>query len=347
MPALDTNVLVRYIVQDDPSQLAAAKHLISRCVAEGSTLFIPVTVVLEMEWVLRSSFALSKDDVLMTLSSLISAAELTFESERALEVALQLFREGSADFADRLHVGLAMQAGEQPLRTFDEGAAKVSGAQLLAKAGTAVNPSRTDSATARRHVDCRDPSSHAARFTREGARSTSAMEDGLMLLEREARRHQTTQLAQAPGHVVDAATPPALEVILGSSGSGMPSLETWLARRPNSVSWSVNCGIDWPAFWRWRDRPPVIRTGQLQVSRRQLTAAEIVWLASTPPAPDPEPAPPPPAPVPIAEAPPPAAALPRQEPQVAPDVVVEPAPATRAAPRRPRPPSGSSPAATR
>ena len=133
MPALDTNVLVRYIVQDDLSQLALAKRLINRAIAEGSTLLVPVTVVLELAWVLRASFAFGKDDVLMTLSSLFSAAELTFESERALEVALQLFRKGSADFADCLHVALATQAGALPLWTFDKGAAKVSGAQLLAR----------------------------------------------------------------------------------------------------------------------------------------------------------------------------------------------------------------------
>ena len=133
MPALDTNVLVRYVVQDDSSQLAAAQRLIGRCVAEGSTLFVPVTVVLELEWVLRSYFAFGNADVLMALSSLFSAAELTIESERALEVALQLYRKGSADFADCLHVALATQAGEQPLWTFYKGAAKVSGAQLLAK----------------------------------------------------------------------------------------------------------------------------------------------------------------------------------------------------------------------
>lgn len=133
MPALDTNVLVRYVVEDDVAQLAAAKRLISRCVGEGLTLYVPVTVVLELEWVLRSNFGFAKDDVLLTLSSLFSAAELTFESERALEVALQLFRKGSADFADCLHVALVTQAGEQPLWTFDKGAAKASGAQLLAK----------------------------------------------------------------------------------------------------------------------------------------------------------------------------------------------------------------------
>ena len=131
MPALDTNVLVRYVVQDDSGQLAAAKRLIGRCVAEGQSLFIPVTVTLELEWVLRASFGYEKDDVLQALSNLFSAAELTFESERALEVALQLYRESSADFADCLHIALASEAGEQPLWTFDQAAAKVIGSQLL------------------------------------------------------------------------------------------------------------------------------------------------------------------------------------------------------------------------
>ncbi len=76
MPALDTNVLVRYIVQDDAAQLAVAARFINRCLAEGATLFVPVTVVLELEWVLRCGFEFSKDDVLMALSSLLSAAEL-------------------------------------------------------------------------------------------------------------------------------------------------------------------------------------------------------------------------------------------------------------------------------
>lgn len=131
MPALDTNVLVRYVVQDDSGQLAVAKRLLDRCIAEGQSLYVPVTVTLELEWVLRARFGYVKDDVLRVLSSLFSAAELTFESERALEVALQLYREGSADFADCLHIALAAQAGEQPLWTFDKAAAKVAGAQLI------------------------------------------------------------------------------------------------------------------------------------------------------------------------------------------------------------------------
>jgi predicted nucleic-acid-binding protein len=131
MPALDTNVLVRYIVQDDDTQLASAKRLIRKFISEGRTLFIPVTVVVELEWVLRSSCGYAKDPVMEVLSNLFSAAELTFESERALEVALQLYREGPADFADCLHIALAAQADEQPLWTFDKAAAKVGGARLI------------------------------------------------------------------------------------------------------------------------------------------------------------------------------------------------------------------------
>lgn len=133
MPALDTNVLVRYVVQDDEAQLTSARKLIRKCVADGQALFVPVTVVLELEWVLRASFGYAKDDVMQVLSSLFSAAEMTFGSERALEVALQLYRTGPADFADCLHIALAAQAGELPLWTFDKGAAKVSGAQSIGR----------------------------------------------------------------------------------------------------------------------------------------------------------------------------------------------------------------------
>jgi len=133
MPALDTNALVRYVVEDDVAQLAAARRLIRKCVSEGQALFVPVTVTLELEWVLRSSFEYAKDEVMQVLSSLFSAAELTFESERALEVALQLYRKGPADFADCLHIALAAQAGELPLWTFDKRTAKVNGAQSIGR----------------------------------------------------------------------------------------------------------------------------------------------------------------------------------------------------------------------
>lgn len=131
MPALDANVLVRHLVQDDSAQAAAAARLIKRCVSESQSLFVPVTVALELEWVLRSTYGFGKDDIVRTLSSLLAAAELSFESETAVELALALYRENTADFSDCVHVALAAQAGEQPLWTFDKAASKVRGARLL------------------------------------------------------------------------------------------------------------------------------------------------------------------------------------------------------------------------
>ena len=131
MAALDPNILVRFLVEDNASQLAAAKKLITRCVNERESLYVPVTVSLELEWVLRSNFGFRKEAVIDTLSQLLSSFELTFESEGALEVALTLYGKGGADYSDCLHVALAYVAGEQPMWTFDKAAAKLDGARLL------------------------------------------------------------------------------------------------------------------------------------------------------------------------------------------------------------------------
>ena len=131
MAALDPNILVRFLVEDNASQLAAAKKLITRCVNERESLYVPVTVSLELEWVLRSNFGFRKEAVIDTLSQLLSSFELTFESEGALEVALTLYGQGGADYSDCLHVALAYVAGEQPMWTFDQAAAKLDGARLL------------------------------------------------------------------------------------------------------------------------------------------------------------------------------------------------------------------------
>jgi predicted nucleic-acid-binding protein len=129
--ALDTNVLVRFLVQDDARQAATATRLIRRAVDGGATLFVPVTVVLELAWVLRSSFGFDKAAVVQALFGLLGTFELAFESEGAVEAALGQYADGKADFADCLHAALAMVAGQQPFWTFDKLAAKVDGARLL------------------------------------------------------------------------------------------------------------------------------------------------------------------------------------------------------------------------
>jgi hypothetical protein len=90
VPALDANGPIRYGVQGGRGQLAGARRLIDRCIAEGRSLFVPVTVTLELEWALRASFGYAKAEVMRTLSNPFSAAALAFESGRAPEVALRL-----------------------------------------------------------------------------------------------------------------------------------------------------------------------------------------------------------------------------------------------------------------
>ena len=131
MAAIDTNVLIRYLIQDEDSQFAIVMKLLDECAREGRPLFVPITVALELEWVLRSNFQVAKPDLISTLSQLLAATELSFQSEPALEVALARYRDSSADFADCVHAALAAQASEEPLWTFDKKAAKVDGARLL------------------------------------------------------------------------------------------------------------------------------------------------------------------------------------------------------------------------
>lgn len=131
MAALDTNILVRLLVQDDPRQTAAAHQLLAQGIQNAEALFVPITVSLELEWVLRARYGFAKADIIHALSTLLRAVELSFEAEPALEMALLHYEQGSADYADCLHMALAERANAQPLWTFDKAAAQVPGARLL------------------------------------------------------------------------------------------------------------------------------------------------------------------------------------------------------------------------
>jgi predicted nucleic-acid-binding protein len=150
--SLDTNVLARLIVRDDDQQTQAASELLKKHVKKLETLFVPVTVMLELEWVLRSRYKFNKKDVVAALSSLLMTFELVFESELELEQALASYEDGGADYADCLHIALASKAEALPFLTFDVNAAKETGARLVKLAssypGSGVHePGRHASAT--------------------------------------------------------------------------------------------------------------------------------------------------------------------------------------------------------
>ena len=132
MAALDTNVLVRWLTDDDATQSAVVVKLLATTANNDERLFVPVTVMLEIEWVLRSRYRFDKLSITAALDALLCVTELEFQTEPAVEQALWLFKQaGAPDFADCLHVALVSQAARGPLLTFDDRASRLEGAQLL------------------------------------------------------------------------------------------------------------------------------------------------------------------------------------------------------------------------
>jgi predicted nucleic-acid-binding protein len=111
MRAVDTNILVRLLVNDDQAQAEAAQ---SAMAAEPA--FILKTVMIELEWVLRSAYERSRAETATSIESLLAAAGVIVEDSAAVEQAVVWFRQGM-DFADALH--LASSGHVDAFVTFD------------------------------------------------------------------------------------------------------------------------------------------------------------------------------------------------------------------------------------
>ena len=126
MRAVDTNVLVRLIVRDDPKQVEAAEAFISR----GA--WVSHVVLVETTWVLESVYELNPALIAITVEMLLNHEHLTVQDADAVEAALENFRARSAvSFSDNLIVEIARKTGHIPLGTFDKALAKVDGVQRL------------------------------------------------------------------------------------------------------------------------------------------------------------------------------------------------------------------------
>lgn len=131
MPSLDTNILVRWLLADHDAQTARVEALFKSALSSRSTLFVPSTMALELEWVLRSRYGFDKAAVLRAFNALLETQELEFQAEAAIERALHAYRLGTADFADCLHAGMCDTAGRAPMLTFDTKAERLADVQLL------------------------------------------------------------------------------------------------------------------------------------------------------------------------------------------------------------------------
>lgn len=131
MAGLDTNVLVRWLVDDDARQSAAVAAWLTKVRSRAETLLVPTTAIPELEWVLRSRYGFDKPTVTKAFNALLETQEIEFENEALVEQALHLYREGAADFADCLHAAACVALGHSPLLTFDRRAAKMDSVEIL------------------------------------------------------------------------------------------------------------------------------------------------------------------------------------------------------------------------
>lgn len=130
MIGLDTNVLVRYIMQDDPKQAQKASDLVESLTPTAPG-FVTLVTVVELFWVLSSAYGLTRAQILAAFDALIRAKQLVVEQKDQVVRALRVYGTSSADFPDCLIERLANAAGCEKVMTFDVGASKQAGMTLI------------------------------------------------------------------------------------------------------------------------------------------------------------------------------------------------------------------------
>ncbi len=131
MIGLDTNVLVRFLVQDDPAQAAVATGILAGLTAADPG-YICREVLVELVWVLERAYGLPRPDIARALDGLLEARELVVEASDRAAVAVDRYRRGGAGFADQMVALAGLGAGCRETVSFDRKAAALPGMRLAA-----------------------------------------------------------------------------------------------------------------------------------------------------------------------------------------------------------------------
>lgn len=126
MRAVDTNVLVRLVVRDEPRQVAAAENFVS------NGAWVSLLVLAEVMWVLDSVYELERTRIATAVEMLLCHKDLTIQDAEVVDAALRDFRKHpKVGFSDCLLLETAKKAGHSPLGTFDKALGKVDGTVRL------------------------------------------------------------------------------------------------------------------------------------------------------------------------------------------------------------------------
>ena len=131
MIGLDTNVLVRYLVEDDDPQKRAADRFVEEALNRGESLFVNQIVLCEVFWVLSRAYGFTRREVAEALEMILCVRQFEIEAKDMVVRGLREYRKGKADFADCV-IGLKNQAaGCTATVTFDRKAASLGSFQVL------------------------------------------------------------------------------------------------------------------------------------------------------------------------------------------------------------------------
>lgn len=130
MISLDTNILVRYLVDDDVDQSAAARALANALTAEEPA-FVCREVLVELVWVLERSYGFSRDAISTALLNMLSREGIVLETSDDVARAVLGYRRSNTDFSDLMIAAASRRAGAVPLYTFDQRASRLDGVRLL------------------------------------------------------------------------------------------------------------------------------------------------------------------------------------------------------------------------
>jgi predicted nucleic-acid-binding protein len=131
MIGLDTNIVVRYLAQDDPVQSPKATEIIERRLNEDEPGFVSLVTIAETVWVLDRLYGLSDQVIAHAIERMLQADSLVVQNEQEVFTAMIALKSGSGTFADALIASLGTWAGCSSTLTFDKKASRIKGFELI------------------------------------------------------------------------------------------------------------------------------------------------------------------------------------------------------------------------
>ncbi len=127
MIGIDTNVLVRYLAQDDPVQSPKATELFERRLSEREPAFVSVVAMVETAWVLERAYGLAPREIAAAIERILQTEVLVVDCEQQIFTAMIALKNGNGSFADALIAALGEKAGCSRTLTFDRKALRLPG----------------------------------------------------------------------------------------------------------------------------------------------------------------------------------------------------------------------------